>query len=330
MNARVSEAWGRIERWLEANAPAALEHLGGPASPRDLETLEKTVGFQLPDEVKAIYSVHNGESGEGSGMLGGWDAFLPLPHVMANWRLYADLASQLGGQEDTPDRWRSSVEDGIIFIKGPVKPLIGSPRWIPITNMNGDVVRFLDFDPASGGAPGQVIEVDPEGCMHQVVASSFLEFLEQHAGALERGDYTVVEGDITRVGERQDDPMRWGLPEYLRGVELERFVPGTAGADPDVASLPEGQEVVIVGRMGRLTGGPEIVFTFITEQGTEYSILATRWATKGYGAIAVRQTARVTAERFVGQIESVFVKYGMAAPQLLARKYEMLMDLDRS
>ncbi len=329
MNARVSAAWDRIERWLETNAPSALKHLGGPATPRDLEKLEATVGFPLPDEVKDIYSIHNGESGEGSGMLGDWDAFLPLLLVLANWRLYVDLAEQLGGREDTPDRWRRQVEEGVISVKGPVKPLIGSTRWIPVTSMNGDVLRFLDFDPAPGGQPGQVIEVDPEGCMYQVVARSFVEFLEQHADALDRGEYVVVEGNLERACEKPMDSMQWGLPDYLRGVELESFVPGTAGVDPDIAQLAEGEEVVIVGRMGELMGGPEAFFTLITEQGTEYSILATRWNTKGYGAIAARQLARVKAERFVGQVESVFVKHGLARPQLLARSYEMLVEADR-
>lgn len=329
MSDRVSAAWARIERWLKANAPEALAHLGSPAAPGDLEELEKTVGFQLPSEVKAIYRVHNGEDGQGPCMLGSWDAFLPLPQVATYWRLYVDLARQLGGQEDTPDHWRRQIEGGIISVKGPVKPLIGSPRWIPITSMNGDVIRFLDFDPAPGGHPGQVIEVTPEGCMHQVVASSFVELLEQHADALERGDFVGVDGDVTRVHETQDDPADWGLPEYLSKVEMERFLPGTAGPDPDVGALTEGEQVVIVGRMGGLTGGPEILFTLIAEQGTEYSFLATRRATKGYGAIAVRQYARVTAELFVDQVESLLVQYGNPRPRLLARKYEMLVDLDR-
>lgn len=330
MTDRVSEAWSRIERWLGANAPDARAQLRGPAAPGDLEKLEKLIGYVLPDEVKAIYLVHDGEDGTGSGMLGGWDLFLPLSQVMTYWRLYVDLAEQLGGQEDTPDHWRRQIEEDVIFIKGPVKPLLGSPRRIPVTNMNGDILRFLDFDPAPGGQPGQVIEVDPEGCMYQVVAPSFVDLLEQHAGALERGDYAVVDGDITRVDETQEEPHRWGLPEYLRDVEMERFVPGAAGAAPDIGKLQEGEEVVIVGSMGELTGGPETIFTLVTENGTEYSFLATSRATKGYGAISVGQYARVKAERFVGQVESLFVQYGMARPpQLLARSYEMLVGPER-
>ncbi|HYO12906.1 MAG TPA: hypothetical protein VE685_06920 [Thermoanaerobaculia bacterium] len=235
MDDRVSAVWARIERWLGANAPEALENLGGPAAPGDLETLEETIGFQLPDEVKAIYSVHNGEVGDGPCILGTWDAFLscrrwrPTGVSMPIWR------ANSAARKTHRTTGGAQIENGIISVKGPVKPLVGSPRWVPI----------------------------------------LVEFLEQHADALERGDFAVIDNDLTRVREMQDDPADWGLPEYLREVGMERFIPGGAGPDPDVGRLAEGEEVVIVGRMGELLGGPEIVFTLVTEQGTEYSILAT-------------------------------------------------------
>ncbi len=217
MDDRVAHAWARIERWLAANLPAALENLGAPATTTHINELERTLGFALPNDVKAIYRVHNGDDGE-PGLLGNWDAFLSIERVMADWRIQVDLANELDDEESTPAHWRQLIEQHVIFVKGSVKPLYGSPRWVPITNMNGDVVRYLDFDPAPGGQPGQVIEVDAECCMHQVVAASFVEFLEQYADQLERGDYAVVEGGLAFIGAQREDSAQWGLPDYLRRV----------------------------------------------------------------------------------------------------------------
>jgi hypothetical protein len=106
-------------------------------------------------------------------------------------------------------------------------------------------------------------------------------------------------------------------------------MPGMPSDEINLARLEEGEEVVIVGRMGELTGGPEIIFTLVTERGTRYSFLATRELTKGYGAISVGQHARVLAERYVGQLESQLVTSGgVPAPQLLAKRYDMLVSPD--
>ena len=329
MNNRVAQAWERIERWLAANLPSALENLGDPATTEHINELERTLGFELPDNVKAIYSVHNGDKGM-PGLLGGWDVFLSLNRVIEDWRLQVDIANELDGREDTPAHWRHQIEGKIISIKGPVKPLFGSPRWIPITNMNGDVVRYLDFDPAPGGQPGQVIEVDAECCMHQVVADSFVGFLEQYADSLERGDYAVVDGDLDPIDEQREDPDQWGVPDYLRQIEYEYFASGMPSDNPDIDQLAMAEEVVIVGRMGGLWGGGDgIIFTLITEAGNEYSFLATNSSTEGYGAISARRYARVRAERFEGQVECKLITHGIAeVPELLAKSYEMLVEPD--
>ena len=87
----------------------------------------------------------------------------------------------------------------------------------PITSMNGDVCRYLDFDPAEGGETGQVIEVDAECCTHQVLASSFEEFLAGYAQQLRTGLYEVDdEGYIE--SESEEDVLGWGVPTWLSRV----------------------------------------------------------------------------------------------------------------
>ena len=174
MSEQVRQAWDRIEQWFSKNVPSALENMGEPATQAQLDACEQALGVTLPDDVRASYMIHNGIKDENNpGLFSSWDVFLSLDQVIENWKICVDIAKQFGGNDDTPDAWRTQAEEKIIFIKGSVKPLPGSSCWIPITNMNGDVLRYLDFDPAPGGTPGQVIEVDAEGCMYQVLANSF-------------------------------------------------------------------------------------------------------------------------------------------------------------
>lgn len=80
-----------------------------------------------------------------------------------------------------------------------------------------------------------------------------------------------------------------GCPGFRSGFRYPR----AAGPDPDLDSLSADQTVEIVGKMGRLMGGPETIFSIRTPHGSEFECLATKETTSGYGAIAIRQYARV-------------------------------------
>ncbi|MFG1617407.1 SMI1/KNR4 family protein [Nonomuraea wenchangensis] len=61
--ARVSDAWGRIERWLAAHASATLRKLRFGAEPERLAQWEHYAGRRLPDDLYASYLRHNGAAG---------------------------------------------------------------------------------------------------------------------------------------------------------------------------------------------------------------------------------------------------------------------------
>jgi hypothetical protein len=39
----------------------------------------------------------------------------------------------------------------MIWLNGPVRPIVDSPGAVVVGDMNGDVLWLLDFDPAKGG-----------------------------------------------------------------------------------------------------------------------------------------------------------------------------------
>ena len=205
-----------LTTWLLKHAPQVLSQLNPPATAADIEAVEKNTAIILPEAVKTFLYWHNGESGEnGLALLGDGNQLLSCEDIIQQYQWGEQMASYLSDpQFDTFEFWQDRVSSGVILVKGPVKPLMNHPHWLPFTCMNGDVFRFLDFDPAPGGHKGQVIEVDPENCAYQVLAPEFESFLTHYVGALKANHYAIdTEGYIA---SREQDPMDWGVPEWLK------------------------------------------------------------------------------------------------------------------
>ncbi|WP_380282835.1 SMI1/KNR4 family protein [Kitasatospora purpeofusca] len=56
----VRQAWGRVTRWLERNAPASAAALGGPATPKMLLDAETRLGVGFPQELWTWLLTNNG------------------------------------------------------------------------------------------------------------------------------------------------------------------------------------------------------------------------------------------------------------------------------
>jgi cell wall assembly regulator SMI1 len=327
---RTKAVWQRLEKWLGENFPAALDNLREPASEEAIASIESRIQIELPEALKVSYQIHDGEEHNYMpGVLADGFWLMPLEQAYEAWERLKELAAELFGTDETPTQWKSQVEDGIIVIGGAVKPLIGSPKWFPFADANGDIVRFLDFDPPRGGTLGQVIEIDAEGCQFQVIAPSFLAYLEQYADALEAGHYDTEEDGYIKSLHKiaWEEIQQWGLPEYLKHVEYDRYDVNEQSSRIDISGLAPDEEVTIVGKMGKLMGGSETIFSLQTEDGREYTFLAQPKMTKGYRAIAVRQYARVRAQKNIGQVESVFAQYQTTRPDFVALEYTMLKDM---
>jgi cell wall assembly regulator SMI1 len=332
MNEReqILDIWRRIEAWLHENLPKALDNLRAPATETQLDELELILGMDLPEALRVFLSVHDGEEQNWSpGVFADYHWFLPCEQISVIWKQLAEIAAEYGDNEDNFDKWRAQVEDNIISINGPVKPLMGSKKWIPISDADGNTQRFLDFDPPEGGILGQVIDMDSEGCMHQVIAPSFLDFLNKYIDDLENGRYEIDEEGISTPSELVQNPTNWVMPDYLKQVCYEKFNSTMFSENPVVDDLPADQIVTIVGLMGSLMGGPETIFSLETSQGNNYTFLASSKLTKGYGSISVEQHARVKARRYTPDTESYFIdQVGSSPTDFVAVEYKMLRSKD--
>lgn len=138
----ISESWGEITAWLQAHLPEALDNLRPPASNALIEQTEKSIGLSFPIALKELYQLHDGETDNWPpGVFDDGHWFMPLSEMLEHKKTMAEFAESI--PVDSFDSWKSSVEEGVISIKGPVKPHTYSNSWIPLTSSNGDVHRYL-------------------------------------------------------------------------------------------------------------------------------------------------------------------------------------------
>ncbi|KAL3142400.1 hypothetical protein ABBQ38_002735 [Trebouxia sp. C0009 RCD-2024] len=54
-------AWRNIERWTEKHHPIIAQSLGEPATEAQLNDAEEALGFKIPDSLRVIYRLHDGQ-----------------------------------------------------------------------------------------------------------------------------------------------------------------------------------------------------------------------------------------------------------------------------
>ncbi len=216
----MSEIESHIERilsWARKHSPQTVANLNKPASKADMDAIESEFGMPLPQGFRELWSSFDGDGvGNWLAILGDGNQMLSCEAIVEHYKLDKEIGKSLYDPSmHKVAFWKDRVQDFVIFVKGSVKPLMLHPKWLPFTSMNGDVIRYFDFDPAPGGTEGQIIEVDPEGCTYQVLAESLVQFLAEYARQLESGTYSVARDGLIESSV-EPDPFEWGMPGWLK------------------------------------------------------------------------------------------------------------------
>lgn len=172
----MQDVWNRIESWLAANAPDALDSLNPGVSETDLAEAEAFMRVKFPAELRASLLIHDGQTYEGPWLIGGWQ-LMPLEQLVSEWRLWQQLLE--GGDFDEnlaePDE---QIEDSW-----------WNPAWVPVTYDGSGNFQCVDMAPAEAGQVGQVITVWHDEETRRYDAPGFRVWLERYASDLEAGRY---------------------------------------------------------------------------------------------------------------------------------------------
>lgn len=166
MNQQAELLWQRImDKAASVTDVEAALNLQPGATDEDFQFVEKALGVTLPEEMKALYRVHNGQV---------WDigvnAFVrnltlsPLSQIKENWTFLQE--------EFDPDEMEPEIGDGI-------KPMLWNCKWIPIAENGGGDYLCLDTDPSSKGSVGQVLTFWHDWGHRSVEATGLFEFIQK-------------------------------------------------------------------------------------------------------------------------------------------------------
>ncbi|HEX8693753.1 MAG TPA: SMI1/KNR4 family protein [Longimicrobium sp.] len=187
----MDEVWRRIEAWLAAHAPAIAAGLNPPASAGEIDETERFLGVRLPDDVRASYLRHDGQSQDSPWMMNGWE-WLSLTRIRDEWKVWKDVLDSGAFAAIESDA------DGVS-----VRRDWWNPAWIPVTYSGCGDHHCLDLAPGPRGISGQVIEMWHDEGARPVVADGFGAWLSQFADDLEAGELVFSDdlGGLYRVDD---------------------------------------------------------------------------------------------------------------------------------
>ena len=168
--------WARITAWIEGNAPQLLEVLQPGASEAQIDELEAALSVQLPEDVKALYRLCNGQASFDYGLING-NEFLSLERIQDEWRIWKGLLDT-GELSYEPDRGRVDAQ---------IRKVWWHPQWLPLTYNGAGDHDCLDLAPSEEGTRGQIITMWHDDDERKVIAPSLLAWFQDYAERLEAG-----------------------------------------------------------------------------------------------------------------------------------------------
>ncbi|MBB5781871.1 SMI1/KNR4 family protein [Nonomuraea jabiensis] len=210
-----------------------------PPPAADREEMFADLDHALPDDLRALYDVMDGDDDLGL-IDNGYD-----------W-LSASFVSELGSDHVwvdnvplfDPDPWRIMLDDGP---PGAVRRSIDRDGWIPFADGGNNEYLAVDMDPGPGGRPGQVIRIGLRRDGPTYVADSVTSLLRRHVEALERGDWTCEDddlridlGDMALARENENAPDAstvWACREVLNPGHNTQSLWVRGGGDIDLGTV---------------------------------------------------------------------------------------------
>lgn len=165
---RANDLWNSIKASLsEKNCLDEMQLLPG-ACETELVELEAQLGIVLPDLLKKMLMIHNGQ--DGFGLLFG-NQMLSAAGIRRQWQVWREVEAD--GMNEDGAEFMESIPRGV------VRPMYANACWIPLTHDGGGNHMGLDFDPDAGGVEGQMIAFGADEDTKYRLAGTFDEFAEK-------------------------------------------------------------------------------------------------------------------------------------------------------
>lgn len=179
---RIKTAISTLETRYQASERVVLND---GASEAALAQLEAHLGFSMPDDVKALYRLHDGEA-SWCGFFKG-EEWLPIENVQSEYDIWHQLY-----QDGCFDNGECDTDQGCSPNSAAIKPdHWWNPKWLPLTADGSGNGLMIDLDPSTDGNVGQIIQMWHDEPDRSLIAPSLRAYLEAYAQDLENGVYVI-------------------------------------------------------------------------------------------------------------------------------------------
>jgi cell wall assembly regulator SMI1 len=173
---RIRSSIERIKAWMKAHdASVLVENLAPGASPQQIEKVESELGYSLPADLRALWSVNAGQRNEQDGFVGAMDMLGPEAAIAE----LESVAMFLGVLREHPTDWTEA---------GTEKIEVDSNRWLAFAGRG-----YADMLVVSGES-GRVFTCGKDAPPLHLVATSILDWVEAYADRVEAGGYEIEKG----------------------------------------------------------------------------------------------------------------------------------------
>jgi cell wall assembly regulator SMI1 len=172
--APIAASLERIEKWMAEHAPLLVGNLAPGAPASHLDAVEEKLGMALPADLRALWSLHDGQLKELNGFVENLDLYGAEQALTKQRR----VLTFIGLLRDQPSSWgEAGVSD----------EEIASNAWLPLAGRDASFVVVSTLT-------GRVFRCGKDAPPLHRAATSVAEWLEQYASAIEAGAYELEEG----------------------------------------------------------------------------------------------------------------------------------------
>ena len=177
-----------VKQRVEAIAPESVTNLNAGASPDELALLKQVVPI-APQLLFDLLALHDGEE------MIAWTSMFPdgmqlmaIDYIVEKSRSYQSVKPIFISNLD-----EFASKSAMDRPRGAVKPVFSSALRVPFAHVNGELIWYLDMDPAEGGQMAQIVYEDAEDFTLRVVATSFEDLLDKYLRDLDAGAFFADE-----------------------------------------------------------------------------------------------------------------------------------------
>lgn len=176
----VTASLAKLQDWMKNNVPGVT--FRSPANPDALDNFTEKSGLTLPDDLRQILLIADGETLKSAGSIGNW-RIMPINEIQAAWGLLTQLSAKGAFSDLTPEH------------SPYLRAAWWHPGWIPVVSSDTGDYFCIDTDPPEAERSGQVLLYLQNVPARPLVAANLAGWLDRIIRDLSAGVYTYDEVD---------------------------------------------------------------------------------------------------------------------------------------